>query len=199
MPQDPGIVTVPTVDLPSYLTHGSTFFVDNFHYVVEFFKFIIGLAIGLSIPLSMIFIIGIIIAVERLKKIRKEEDDHVYYSNAEMAYEEPTKGDIAMAHRWDGVLAKIETDNESDWRSAIIEADIMLGELLTKMGYRGEGIGEQLKRAVKGDFKTLDKAWEAHKVRNEVAHQGSAAPLTKDEARRVIYLYREVFEEFYYI
>ena len=198
MQDDPGIVSVPTFDLPGFITDGSSFFVDNFHHISSFFKFIIGLTIGLSIPLSLVFIIGIIIAVERLKKIRIAEEN-IYYSNAELAYTEPTKVDIALAHRWEGVLAKIETENESDWRSAIIEADIMLGELLTKMGYRGQGIGEQLQRAVKGDFKTLDKAWEAHKVRNEIAHQGSASPLTKDETRRVIYLYREVFEEFYYI
>ncbi|MES3030879.1 MAG: hypothetical protein V4697_00520 [Patescibacteria group bacterium] len=198
MQDDPGIVSVPTLDVPGYLTHGSQFFADNFHYFSSFLKFIIGLAIGLSIPLSLVFIIGIIIAVERLKRIRRAEDE-ILYPHTEMAYEEPAKGDIAMAHRWDKILSQIESPNEGDWRSAIIEADIMLGELLTKMGYRGETMGEQFKRVAAGDFKTLKKAQEAHGVRNKIAHDGASYPLTQDETRHVIYQYRDVFEEFYYI
>ena len=75
----------------------------------------------------------------------------------------------------------------------------MLGDLLMKMGYRGESIGEKLKRVDKGDFKTLDDAWEAHKIRNEIAHAGFDYPFSQHDARRAIGMYRRVFEEFFYI
>ena len=100
-------------------------------------------------------------------------------------------------NKWNSVTTKIESDNESDWRQAIIEADIILGDILTTEGYKGEGIGEQLRRVDKADFHTLDQAWEAHKIRNLIAHEGSSHPLNKYEARRVINLFHQVFKEFY--
>ena len=87
----------------------------------------------------------------------------------------------------------------SDWRRAIIEADIMLDDLLSKMGYRGESVGEKLKRVEPGDMKTLNDAWEAHKVRNRIAHDGSTFVLSEHDAKQTIQSYRKVFEEFFYI
>ena len=66
------------------------------------------------------------------------------------------------------------------------------------MEYIGETIGEQLKGIEQSDFRTLAHAWEAHKVRNKLVHEGDFM-ITKREARRVIDLYRKVFEEFHYI
>jgi hypothetical protein len=51
----------------------------------------------------------------------------------------------------------------------------------------------------KGDFKTLDAAWEAHKIRNAIAHEGSDFVLSQRESKRVIGLYEMVFNEFNYV
>ena len=56
-----------------------------------------------------------------------------------------------------------------------------------------------LKQVEASDFSTLDKAWEAHKFRNEIAHTGSEFVISKDEADRVISLFDAVFSEFYYV
>jgi hypothetical protein len=42
----------------------------------------------------------------------------------------------------------------------------------------------------------LDEAWEAHRVRNQVAHEGSDFILSQREARRAVELYRKVFEAY---
>ena len=88
------------------------------------------------------------------------------------------------------------TNNPNDWKLAIIEADIMLGELLDAMGLGGTTIGEKLKSASPNSFKTLDQAWRAHRVRNEIAHAGSDFVLTKKAAQDTITQYKMVFEEF---
>jgi hypothetical protein len=80
-----------------------------------------------------------------------------------------------------------------------LEADIVLDDILTSLGYQGDGIGEKLKRVNPGDMKSLNEAWEAHKVRNQIAHEGSQFPLTQHEANRVVNLYKKVMEEFYFI
>ena len=64
---------------------------------------------------------------------------------------------------------------------------------------RGENLGERLKSVGKDRFKSLDDAWEAHLVRNKIAHEGLKFDITKREAQRVIYLYEKVFREFGHI
>ena len=78
------------------------------------------------------------------------------------------------------------------------DADIILDELLTKMGYRGESIGEKLKRVEKGDFVTLDDAWEAHKVRNRIAHETDNV-LTHEQAVRAVSLFEKGLRELQYL
>ncbi len=164
------------------------------------FKQLVGLLVGLSLPASVVFFIGILYCVERLKQIRNLEKVKFEGIKTETAFEEDeVSGDVVLARRWDTVSRHIASENPNDWRSAILEADIMLDEMLSKLGYRGESVGEKLKRAVPGDFKSLNEAWEAHKVRNSIAHQGLDVQMTHSEANRVIQMYKKVFEEFYFI
>lgn len=101
--------------------------------------------------------------------------------------------------RWVSIEKHIESENPNDWRLAIIEADIILDEMVKSMGYQGDSLGERLKGIEQSDFTSIDQAWEAHKVRNQIAHAGSDFILTQREARRIIGLYRQVFQEFQYI
>ena len=130
--------------------------------------------------------------------LRKKEE-LIYDTKVEEAFETlPEGGDIVLAHRWENVVKHIDSPNENDWKQAILEADIILDELLTKMGYRGESVGEKLKRVESGDFKTVQDAWEAHKVRNQIAHTPGFT-LNKIEAQQTYQLYKKVLDEFYYI
>jgi hypothetical protein len=103
---------------------------------------------------------------------------------------DPLKG------RWEKIVEKSNSENQSDWRSAIIDADIILDELLGKLQLPGDTMGEKLKAVEPSDFVTIDLAWEAHKARNAIAHQGSNFLLNQRETRRIISLYGAVFKEF---
>ena len=101
--------------------------------------------------------------------------------------------------RWQFIQDKLSSSNESDWRMAIIEADSILGEIVGTMNLPGASLGDKLKVVEKSDFVSLDDAWEAHKARNRIAHDGSALPLSEREARRIVGLYERVFKEFDYL
>lgn len=101
--------------------------------------------------------------------------------------------------RWKHIQELIKSYNANDWRQAIIEADIILEEMLDKMQYEGVTIGDKLKKVEKSDFVTLDKAWSAHRIRNQIAHDGSSFKLHRELAEKTIKDYEEVFREFYYI
>ncbi len=158
-----------------------------------------GVIIGLSLPLSLFFLIGIIYCVEQLKRIRAKEHQIYDEPKVETAPEDGVGSDPGLARRWDAVSRHIESPNQNDWKQAIIEADVMLDDILTRMGYRGESVGEKLKRVQPGDFQSVQDAWDAHKVRNRIAHDGSGFEIGHLEAKRVISQYKKVFEEFYYV
>ncbi len=101
--------------------------------------------------------------------------------------------------RWNRVLQQANSSSPEGWRLAILEADIMLSELLDLQGYKGETIADKMKRVDRATFNSIDAAWEAHKVRNRIAHEGSAMELSPREVRRVIALYESVLKEFKYI
>ncbi len=83
----------------------------------------------------------------------------------------------------------------NDWKLAIIEADIALDEALKEAGYAGISLGERLKSISPTQLRSLDDAWQAHKVRNQVAHGGADFVLTRRLAEDTIKQYRRVFAE----
>jgi len=196
---DPSSLTPPlsgtTPDYFNYLMDQSHLFPGwlggTIHQIYSFF-------IAASIPLSIVFLVGIVYCVERLKLIRRKEIEK-YDLKVETAYETVAPGDQVLSQRWDAVMKHIDSDNQNDWKQAIIDADIMLDHLLTQMGYRGESVGEKLKRVQPGEFETVRDAWDAHMVRNDIAHQGSTFSLSHHDAKTTIHKYKKVFEEFYYI
>jgi len=97
--------------------------------------------------------------------------------------------------RWERIVVLASTGSESDWRRAILEADIMLGDVLLAQGYEGASVGEQLKMANPIQMTTLDLAWKAHKVRNDIAHGGESYTLDERDMRTAVDYYKRVFEE----
>ncbi|MFN4181457.1 MAG: hypothetical protein ACK4FA_02060 [Candidatus Paceibacteria bacterium] len=155
----------------------------------------------------ILFLITLIIyCVIRMFEVRKKMHDHLQHEIHEYAQKQKAKELVKDAERtisrnegWVKVLKNLESQNEGDWRMAIIDADKMLDMLTDQLNLPGENLGEKLKAADRDRFKTLDSAWSAHIVRNRVAHDGTSFTLTKREADRVIALYEEVFREFGYI
>ena len=101
--------------------------------------------------------------------------------------------------RWQELLGHAMSTEPKRWRSGIMDADKMLGELLSKLGYVGKTTADQMQIVGEGAFVTLPAAWEAHRIRNFVAAKSSSYILTQREAFRVMKLYEEVFEEFDFI
>jgi hypothetical protein len=86
----------------------------------------------------------------------------------------------------------MSSNSEALWRIGLMEADNMLQEILREKGYQGQNVGEMLQNV---NFKTVDLAWDAHKLRNRIAHTGSDFVLTEREAKRGFVLYESVFRE----
>ena len=104
----------------------------------------------------------------------------------------PTPQEFRDHPKFAVIQGYMSSTSEALWRIGIMEADNLLLETLREKGYRGEGLGEILKTA---SFKTIDLAWDAHKIRNRIAHEGSEFQLTEREAKRAFILFESVLRE----
>jgi hypothetical protein len=155
-------------------------------------KNIIAFFVILGTVIVLILLAGIIYLTIRTNQIRAREAERIKKAI-------PKAMDSKRNERLEKIMENVNSDNPNDWKLAIIEADIILDELLIKMGCVGDTLGDRLKQIARGDLNTLDFAWEAHKVRNQIAHEGGDFILTKREAKRVVDLYRAVFDELKYV
>ncbi len=150
-------------------------------------------AMVLGVLLTILLLVLIVFVQIRLHQVEHEGFHLLEAKTHEHA--EPEVEERPGNPRWQRIVELAAGANESDWRRAILEADIMLSDVLGGMGYPGASVGEQLRHANPIQMTTLDLAWKAHKVRNDVAHQGETMALTERDVRATIDYYKRVFEE----
>ncbi len=150
-----------------------------------------------GVTVAALSVVLVIYAYSKLQQVISEEKKVFDHHSNESDEDNLQSSDKKENNRWANVLIQAHSNNESEWRSAIIEADVMLEEVLRARGYHGESVGEMLKSAEGPDqFTTLDSAWEGHKIRNRIAHGGSNFQLNEREVRRAISHFEAVFSEF---
>jgi hypothetical protein len=176
---------------------------DILQSLIDFFRNLVPWFLAFSALLTIGFAFGIIYVILSMRKLTaatkaKDEADQPLTPTA-TAKEKPTFKAPEGNARWERIAQAADSENPNDWRLAIIEADVILDEMMSKMGYHGKDLGERLKSVEPSDFTTIEQAWEAHKIRNRIAHMGGSYQINQREARRVIDLYKQVFKEFEFI
>jgi hypothetical protein len=146
-----------------------------------------------STILTIIFIAGLIYIFLRWREIQTIE--YKKYRPIAAAELEAKERNV----QWYRVQQHIESEHPAEWRLAILSADSILETVLRERGYEGETVGERLKAVDAADVKSLPMAWEAHKIRNRVAHEGVHFDISKREARKVISMYERVFTDMQYL
>lgn len=152
-----------------------------------------------GMALSMVLLVMVIYAHIRMVQVEHEgfhaleEHEHEEREHGQGPEGESPYGSIKT--RWDDIVALAGSGNQSDWRRAILEADIMLSDALAAHGFEGPTVADQLRMANPIQMTTLDLAWQAHKVRNRIAHEGNKIDLTDRDVRATIDQYKRVFEE----
>lgn len=94
--------------------------------------------------------------------------------------------------RWQKIQQRLETTNESEYKLAVIEADGMLNDILLRMGFKGETVGDRLKILTAAIIPNLDDVSRAHQTRNNVVHDPDYR-LTLEEAQRTLAIYEAAF------
>jgi hypothetical protein len=103
------------------------------------------------------------------------------------------------AKKWDDIKRHLASPSSSDWKIAILEADSLLDDIMKRIGYKGAGLGEKLKNVEPSDLNALQDLWEAHKVRNRIAHEAANFKLSKEETEKTLELYEKALKELEYL
>jgi len=154
-----------------------------------------GIFTALSLFISLLLAALIIYCVIRIFQIRRHEALKFEAASHTVAAHDVPRSQL----RWNRIAEEVRSGVEQNLRLAILEADIMLNELLDVLGYKGETMADKMRQVDKANFNTIDLAWEAHRARNAIAHQGAAVPISERETSRIINLYAQIFREFKYI
>lgn len=96
--------------------------------------------------------------------------------------------------KWDSIIKKAESAGQAGYPMAIIEADIMLEDTMGRLGFLGKNLAERLRSATPADFSNIDSVWEAHKLRNRIAHEPNFR-LTRDETTKALGVYKKALED----
>ena len=151
-----------------------------------------GVLVVLSFLVSFVMLALYIYASIETEKLEEHENEHL--KAEEQAYIMTLNGH-AKNNRFANLQKHTESNNPNDWKLAIIEADIILDDVLKRQGYAGATLGERLKSISPSSLQSLDDAWQAHKVRNNIAHAGADFVLTNKIARETVMQYERVLTE----
>lgn len=154
-----------------------------------------GIFVALSLFICLLLAALVTYCVIRIFQIRRHEALKFEAASQTVAAHDMPRSQL----RWNRIMEEIRSGIEQNLRLAILEADIMLNELLDVLGYKGETMADKMRQVDRANFNTIDLAWEAHRARNTIAHQGTGVSLGTQEANRIINLYGKIFREFKYI
>jgi len=96
--------------------------------------------------------------------------------------------------QWDNIVSKVNSNRAEDYRTAIIEADNLLGEILRKMKYEGETVNDLLTQVDQKTIPNLDRLVSAHNFRNKIVHDPDI-DLSQTETRQIISVYETAFRD----
>lgn len=184
-----GITVVSPSDTSTELT--GVLVAERYTNFAAFFQSLFVRVVGsFLVILTTIIVVYLLI---RLYEVRKDEKRR-FKDYFIVPTEKDRKND-----RWQQVVDLFASPRPEDWRLAILEADSMLDDLILRLGYEGDSMGERMKQVEVQNFPTIQYAWEAHLMRNKIAHEGMNFDLNRDKANRAFRLYEAVFRDSGYI
>lgn len=140
-----------------------------------------------SVILSAVFLWGIIHIITATNYINLKKEQFL----------EPFGKDYVSRRRsliaWKNIQKRLNSEDQNDWKLAILEADHILNEILKMSGYLGK-LSDQLKMLSEEQLKNIEDVSRAHGIADKIKNDPSFL-ITQDEAREVIEVYKQSFKD----
>lgn len=145
------------------------------------------------IAFSIFLFIFIIILLMKTSFIRYKYLESIYHFVVGKPF-----GIKKYTKEWKKIIDLIETDDPHNYRIAIIQADDLLSEVLSQLGYKGDTIEQQLEKTGEYLISNKEDVIKAHKIREDLIYD-PAFQITKDKAKEIISIYETALRDLEYI
>jgi uncharacterized membrane protein len=152
----------------------------------------------LSAVISIAFIIGSIYSWIEIQKISEAQAQSREEHFSRSQKKKDTKSNLNNDH-WNHVKGMFQSPDSTAWRMAVIDADAMLEDLITDLGFQEGNFGDKLKAMQQAGVPWVQSAWDVHLLRNRLAHEGSKYPLNNREAYQAFKVYESIFQNTGYL
>lgn len=97
--------------------------------------------------------------------------------------------------RWGAIKKRLEKQEEKEFKIAIIEADEMIGDLVKRLGYPGENLGEVFQNVPEAQIESISKLKKAHEIKNRIV-QDEGFSVSLELAKETLGYFEEFLDEF---
>ncbi len=132
---------------------------------------------GLLIFLGVVLIIAVVVfaAITKNRSFIKRLDREKYQSD------------------WLKIENKFTREDQDSYQWVVLNADKLLGRALEELGVAGSTMGERMKN-YKNHFSNLNGVWQAHKLRNKIAHEVDVE-LTFEQTRSALSRFKQALKD----
>lgn len=174
-------------------------FIENFvPFVFGKFNSLFGINVSVlkyvAIGAILVGVVGVAFVIARIveiKWLRKK----IYFSD----FFEPSETSIARKDTWGSIKRRLDSGTDDDWELAVVEADVIVENIMERIGFRGLTLGDKIKSIDERNFANLKNLWEAHTVRIKIDNGGPEYKITKEEAKGALDKYEKALKELKYL
>ncbi len=110
----------------------------------------------------------------------------------------PADSKTKALKKWQSIKNRLESDNISQYKAAILEADRIVDDILSKVGYKGNNLAERLEQVNPGQLENMERLKKAHKIRNRIIYEKDFS-IDKKTAGETLEIYENLLKELDYI
>jgi hypothetical protein len=144
----------------------------------------------ISGTIGLLSVVGIIYILPKTLKFRTLP----LPGEEESTREEAEQHGPVHRNEWEALHTRLERATDQDAAMIIIEADTLADRILKDAGLVGDTMGDRMKTLGEQKFKNIDNLWEAHKIRNQIAHEGGKG-ITYSDAVYALDKYEKALKE----
>lgn len=94
---------------------------------------------------------------------------------------------------WLKIEQKLKKDDVSSYHLCVLNGDKLVDRALKERGIKGATMGERMKNN-KDAWTSRNAIWEAHKLRNRIAHESDVS-VSYDDARRALMGFKQALKD----
>jgi len=157
-------------------------------FFAPFFRENIALIQLISFILSALFLWGIIYIIIKTNYFEIKREQYLDWIGAGKVSKRRT------LRAWNQILERMGTEDNNNWKMAILESDQVLNEILKMSGYLGDSMDEKLEILTPAQLSNIEDVKRAHSVRNRIA-KDPTIEVEKKEVWEVMAVYEETFKQ----